>query len=870
MNPHERLAIKFSLPLKCLQLSSDELDGLSQSLDDFDKVEVENNISLLQEIMLLFLKNPDIEMFDLDFWMKNEYFSCNTASSKFEFAYSIIHHSHVDHDCQCQSVLRQIVQYKSLLSELINLLCFSVYFHSSGLAPHELMLNFIMDTRFEAKEIVFAFNFNFPYEKNNFQRSLLHLHLQAIEAKDWQLSNLTLFLIHALIQLEPALIADIYEFAINHESLFDLAMISLLQSPTEQFLQEMNHLLFHTQTQSAALFVYMKNLQTKHSDLYCSIFKNLFSHAQRILDVGNGKILDECTVDAINLLRVCTALRSNLQIDFPSELSRVLLQLITSETELSQKAVHFVRYAVAFFIANRPTLMDDKASSLASTLTASVLDSDVFTWFNRLIERQEAFYRNCGATYAELLLMLATLYQLNSANLIAETITSILGVSMPSLVRHVNATRKLFTQHLFNELATASQAVKVPITRGLNQNMKGYLPVHCLIPLLQSNAFVKHQVPVGSWIMSQLQACTRPLHESCLKLIDSYVGSILSSMSPQRQTNEAANSLLPSVKLDPQIALPELDLVSFFSRLDAKTGNLKLFDYHHEDLTPHLLLLYYTLSLYDAQLMLRINGLKRRSVSERSFLYSSQIFDKIPITYLLRYCRNHLSDFRPLYPHLLCFITNHFPNLVVGELIIQDELLLDSCWNCSALEQITYTLDKEDIFRRFASILDSKRCDLEQLDQVLKALERLCEEQGLEILLTLTNQIGRTLMQLPILHPQLTKRRRTLNRMARIWRRLHLIVPRDLELVTINALRPCALTENDSAKVSWIQRLQSSVKCAPSLHYMDLVEDPLEHVLFAVDKRIFRIPQLLDLVLRCLESALLASRSMWAHRVVDR
>lgn len=51
----------------------------------------------------------------------------------------------------------------------------------------------------------------------------------------------------------------------------------------------------------------------------------------------------------------------------------------------------------------------------------------------------------------------------------------------------------------FLQVVTA-HAVKVPVTSGLNANIPGFLPVHCVYHQLKSRMFTKHKVPIKDWI----------------------------------------------------------------------------------------------------------------------------------------------------------------------------------------------------------------------------------------------------------------------------------------------------------------------------------------------------------------------------------
>jgi integrator complex subunit 2 len=46
----------------------------------------------------------------------------------------------------------------------------------------------------------------------------------------------------------------------------------------------------------------------------------------------------------------------------------------------------------------------------------------------------------------------------------------------------------------------ASRSVNIPVTPNLNAKMSGFLPIHCVLQLLKSQAFTKHRINIKTWI----------------------------------------------------------------------------------------------------------------------------------------------------------------------------------------------------------------------------------------------------------------------------------------------------------------------------------------------------------------------------------
>ncbi|VDN11462.1 unnamed protein product [Dibothriocephalus latus] len=140
-------------------------------------------------------------------------------------------------------------------------------------------------------------------------------------------------------------------------------------------------------------------------------------------------------------------------------------------------------------------------------------EEHVVIWLHRLLNRQDVFHAalrpsSSGAaphSYSQLLLLLALLFHTNQQSAIRELVAEVLGVDAPCLARNISASRKLFTQKVFTEQLIAAQAAHVPVTVGLNAQMAGYLPIHCVHQLLRSHAFSKNRVQIKVlWIFFKI------------------------------------------------------------------------------------------------------------------------------------------------------------------------------------------------------------------------------------------------------------------------------------------------------------------------------------------------------------------------------
>lgn len=67
---------------------------------------------------------------------------------------------------------------------------------------------------------------------------------------------------------------------------------------------------------------------------------------------------------------------------------------------------------------------------------------------------------------------------------------------VPVKANSLGRMKAIFVQEIFTEQVVASHAVSVSVTKELNANLTGYLPVHCIYQLLKSRAFSKHKVSI--------------------------------------------------------------------------------------------------------------------------------------------------------------------------------------------------------------------------------------------------------------------------------------------------------------------------------------------------------------------------------------
>ncbi|CAH8537765.1 unnamed protein product [Dicrocoelium dendriticum] len=632
---------------------------------------------------------------------------------------------------------------------------------------------------------------------------------------------------------------------------------------------------------------------------------------------------DDAVLETLIVLRVLASLRAFANYVFSAELASLLITLLTHRVLPIGRGSHFVTYALAFLIGLRPSLSTSQDTPIHAH-SPSNTESRIVSWLHSLLAQRDEPHlpvsTSGGQTdaqsimsldrpYIEPLLLLAVLFHTNQPGPITELISTLLGLRIPSLGRTVNAWRKIFLQSVFTEQIIASQAARLPVTRALNRTFSAHLPIQCIIQLLKSHAFSKYHLNIKDWIIGQLSASVRPVHPLLPDLIEAHVTHSFST-SNLTSRNElpfviSEAELLDQFTTKEKFLFAELCTPTTHSFADAELNCLS--SPPDPDLTATLLFLYYALFVYDYQFSTHLTANRRSSAV--SCIYSDQLWDQIPMSYLLHHARLHLADYAPLYPRLLQLVTNHFPYFTVGEMMIQDELLLDPTWfpeeselmeslhldgglntvqpactyDSSALsyhyvDEIPCICTPSDLNEAFETLLahfSSSRGDVhnvhyrvasKKLISLLYQLRRSIRSTNVDNILPHGSVLGRQSVRLLLVanrHPLFTLNRRFASVLEYLWRRLHLVMPRKLHLLAVNTFREARF---DYHRSSFVSNIASSTP----LTGLDLRIDPIENLMYVVDSRVFRCPSLLCMFLRILESNLIASRSYWSHRLLER
>lgn len=386
--------------------------------------------------------------------------------------------------------------------------------------------------------------------------------------------------------------------------------------------------------------------------------------------------------------------------------------------------------------------------------------------------------------------------------------------------------KQIFTQEIFTEQVVAAHAVKVPVTTNLNANIQGYLPIHCVHQLLKSRAFSKNKIAIKNWVFKQICNSTSPLHPVMPALIEVFVNSIIVSTNLKVYTEQPVS---------------ECDIQKIFQKSEIFMNAKKVVKVENDNeaenltiacnFTSQLLILYYLLYYEDTRLSNMMNLLQSgRQVKS----YSTEFLSELPIKYLLQYAQKNQNDFEPLFSPLLRLFIIHFPHLS----LVDDWIGID--WNLIGV--VSKKREKVTEFNIIEAFEEIHNCP----SKTIRLLKVLLEKSPVE-LWSMSSTLIRYFKK--ILEPYVPRLIQELYK--QVWMKLNTILPRQLWVMTINAL----MVEDEITRYITLKQENITI-------------EPLQ--ILRCDERVFRCPDALTIILKILQASLAASKIQLSRHTMDK
>ncbi|KAL7742505.1 hypothetical protein ACLKA6_005663 [Drosophila palustris] len=392
---------------------------------------------------------------------------------------------------------------------------------------------------------------------------------------------------------------------------------------------------------------------------------------QKIVKISsNAAELKDFNLQGAVLLRLYCALRGIGGLKFNDDEINALSQLVTSCPQATASGVRFVTLALCMLIA---------CPSLVSTIP---LENKAVEWLQWLIREDAFFCKRSGtsSSLGEMLLLLAIHFHSNQITAISEMVCSTLAMKIPIRPNSTNRIKQLFTQDLFTEQVVALHAVRVPVTPQLNGTIPGYLPVHCIHQLLKSRTFLKHKVPIKSWIFKQICSSVRPVHPVMPALVEVFVNTLIipnptGKISIDHMHRPFTESEILHVfrtspltffaeQVPPLLTAPTTDESQAQSQSQVEVSC---------PLTAQLLMIYY-LMLYEDTRLMNLSALGGRKQKE----YTNNFLSGLPLKYLVQKAHQYHNDYLSLFHPLLRLIISNYPHLSMVDDWLEEHYLVSS------------------------------------------------------------------------------------------------------------------------------------------------------------------------------------------------
>jgi integrator complex subunit 2 len=411
-------------------------------------------------------------------------------------------------------------------------------------------------------------------------------------------------------------------------------------------------------------------------------------------------------------------------------------------------------------------------------------------------------------------------------------------LGMKILLRQNNTTRmkQIFTQEIFTEQVVAAHAVKVPVTINLNANIQGYLPIHCIHQLLKSRAFSKHKVVIKNWIYKQICNSSTPLHPVMPALIEVFVNSIITSNLKVTTEQPISEEEIQKVFHKSEVLSHSTVQARRKNRIKSEDDKMEIDESGEEmlvtscNLTAQLLILYYLLYYEDS----RLNNMCAILQNNRQVKsYSTEFLSELPIKYLLQYAQIHQNDYEPLFSPLLRLFIIHFPHLS----LVDDWIEVDE--TSSAVTKSNEVINEHNVIEAFKEM---HSCP----SKTIRLLKVMLSKSSIELW---SNAVIMIKYFKKILEPSVPRLIQELYK--QVWMKLNTILPRQLWVMTINALMP------DDAIVKHVVLRQENIMI-----------EPLQ--VLRCDERVFRCPDAISIILKILQASLAASKIQLSRHIMDK
>ena len=524
-------------------------------------------------------------------------------------------------------------------------------------------------------------------------------------------------------------------------------------------------------------------------------------------------LLDEQCIRASALIRLYCAMKAIAGVKFSTEESKHLLLLITCFPPLTPAGIKFVSLALGMLLAC-PSLINSEED-----------EKKVISWVKWLAVKCNEIegVGSEGCSFAEQLLLTAIHLHGDRRSAAVKLANSTLGMRIKVSSSSLLKIKHIFTQEVFPTQVVAAHAMKVPITKDLNANVAGYLPIHCVFQLLKSRAFSQGKIDVKFWIYQQLCSTSSPLHPQLQPLVSQYVSTLV---SPTFKSNHLIQDTILNKPFTEEEILEVFDETKRYS------------------FTSRLLMLYYVLLYEDSVL----NSMKQiSSHPNKPSRYSSNLINTIPVKLLMYKAQRQPAACQGLYPGLIGLLTTQLPHLCLAEDWMQDLDSFSSMFSCYPYSEFRRSKQKNEEKSPNHLYSSLKRASVNPAPALMHLRMLSHQEAEADHVILYADALAKGLPYL--LNDKVSRRVR--QEALKLWLKINSFIPRKLWVLTVNALMPATVNPILEGK-----EINNSLL---PISYDDLANRPL--IPLSVHKKVLDSPIFLTIILRILSACLSAFQS---------
>ncbi|KAJ3288882.1 Integrator complex subunit 2 [Rhizoclosmatium sp. JEL0117] len=446
-------------------------------------------------------------------------------------------------------------------------------------------------------------------------------------------------------------------------------------------------------------------------------------------------------------------------------------------------------------------------------LSTLIVAADQF--FSVSVEKfTQALMKVTQSDTSEFTLMLGVFCHTNQLAEVRDLVRGVLNVQVVVSPDGLQRLRSIFTEKLLTETDIAHRSLALR-KHATSSTLSSGLEIVVVHELLKAKIYQKAGIDVKEWIMQAIRTLKPPYHSQFPELLKIYVETLIESQTFTR--------------------ISDLEVTASFERGAA--------------IQPyHVVLLFQVLYLNDRYFAKRIAP-NTTEINPTCSEYPESVMNILPINRILTYMERaeNREGLGAFYPSIASLVASQYPQIVAAASFLQSENHLDE----EALIPLDYRIrilydQLKPSLRGGATDLFSFRVTEATVIPVLKAcnqepgaaiacLEYLCALESSQLLMYLDVVVDHFF---PAVLSSTNDRIRSL--FQKLFQCLNSISPREVWIKTIKAWLPKGILTNQ-----------------------DVLQNPL--IIFRVDERVFKIPEVFAVFLQILDCYLTSSRHYYFH-----